>query len=320
MSDVDRCVYVCVCVYVCHRHPLFVPRPTLVTALADCRCRCFSAGYAHSVALTDAGVYTWGSDDFGQLGLGSTPSHHEHRSVYDRATTWFISKVPIVGRIIAVDHHLPQFVAALEGQMGFRQVSAGMHHTVALSCLGQVFTWGLNSSGQLGLGDLVSRGLPQVVKRLWSKGRAIHSVSAGYYHTACISNYRRVYTWGLNISGQLGYMSTPVLSTPSRVKYFDDRKDTLTSVSCGRHVTAVLSSSRGQVFVFGCDPQQLMEKEGESVVTKIDDPRQQGIYATTNALRIIPREVQNVKEAKLISAGQNGILVWVEPDLKPDNS
>jgi hypothetical protein len=39
-------------------------------------------------------------------------------------------------------------------------VSCGARHSVALTTTGRVFTWGSNSSGQLGLGDRVDRNAP----------------------------------------------------------------------------------------------------------------------------------------------------------------
>jgi len=43
------------------------------------------------------------------------------------------------------------------------QVAAGLGHTVACFADGSAFTWGLNTDGQLGLGDDASRTSPQLV-------------------------------------------------------------------------------------------------------------------------------------------------------------
>ena len=43
------------------------------------------------------------------------------------------------------------------------QVAAGLAHTVALTDSGDVYSWGWNADGQLGLGDDQSRAEPELV-------------------------------------------------------------------------------------------------------------------------------------------------------------
>ena len=48
------------------------------------------------------------------------------------------------------------------------QVVCGRFHTLCVTATSQVFAWGLNSSGQLGLGDTLDRRAPAVVDSLWA--------------------------------------------------------------------------------------------------------------------------------------------------------
>ncbi len=96
-----------------------------------------SCGQYHSVALTSFGqIFTWGSNQHGQLGLDSADI------------------LPTGNRRV----WLPQEVK-LEGVF-FVDVSAGGYHTLALTDSGQLYVFGRNDDGQLGLGDLHTRRSP----------------------------------------------------------------------------------------------------------------------------------------------------------------
>ncbi len=80
------------------------------------------------------------------------------------------------------------------------QMKGGGRHCLMLDRQGLLFTWGLNSNGQLGHGDLVTRSTPTKV----SGFSAIKNVSAGYSHTLIVAENGQVWSWGGNNYGQLG--------------------------------------------------------------------------------------------------------------------
>jgi len=79
-------------------------------------------------------------------------------------------------------------------------ISAAAEHVVAVDRSGNVFAWGSNVSGQLGLGAPPGRMAPIAV-RLPS---AAVSVAAGSYHSAAVTADGAVWTWGANYAGMLG--------------------------------------------------------------------------------------------------------------------
>lgn len=68
---------------------------------------------------------------------------------------------------------------------------------------GQLFTWGLNTSGQLGLGKgEPSKLFPQPLKSL--AGIPLAQITAGGDHSFALSLSGAVFGWGKNRAGQLG--------------------------------------------------------------------------------------------------------------------
>ena len=150
------------------------------------------AGNVHTCARLDNGVVKcWGWNNFGQLGLG------------------------IAGALrgdSANDNEMGDNLPPVDMGNGRTAVElvAGLLHNCARLDNGAVKCWGLNESGQLGLGDMINRGdgpdemgdtLPPV--DLGSSRTAVEIV-AGSAHTCARLDNGRVKCWGLNSAGQLG--------------------------------------------------------------------------------------------------------------------
>jgi len=136
-----------------------------------------SAGHQHACAIQNQGsgvnsVYCWGNGASGKLGNNSTSN----------------SSVP---------------VAVETSQLGTNvlQLTAGYSHTCALRSGGDVYCWGDNSVGQLGIGSTSSSNVPVQVADINSNAVQI---SAGTYHTCALLNDFSVSCWGLGNTGQLG--------------------------------------------------------------------------------------------------------------------
>ncbi|XP_076728752.2 E3 ubiquitin-protein ligase MYCBP2 isoform X5 [Callospermophilus lateralis] len=88
------------------------------------------------------------------------------------------------------------------------QVSCGFHHSVVLMENGDVYTFGYGQHGQLGHGDVNSRGCPTLVQALPGPST---QVTAGSNHTAVLLMDGQVFTFGSFSKGQLG---RPILDVP----------------------------------------------------------------------------------------------------------
>jgi alpha-tubulin suppressor-like RCC1 family protein len=155
-----------------------------------------AAGAYHSLALAaDGSLYAWGYNYYGQLGNGTSSSS------------------------IAAANPNPGLVSG-----SYTQVAAGINHTVALRANGSLWTWGSNSSGQLGVSQNFGNG-NLITSPVQATGNYA-SAAAGSYHTLALAADGTLSTWGSNSDGQLGniprstastFTASPVTGTYSQV-------------------------------------------------------------------------------------------------------
>lgn len=127
------------------------------------------------------------------------------------------------------------------------QIVCGDQHAMALTRGGELFTWGQNAHGQLGVGRQATlTPQPQLVERL--KGIPLAQIAAGGAHSAAVSLSGAVYSWGKNNFGQLGLGDTEDRDCPSYIRALEHWKAVF--ISCGADHTAVLSKE-GLVCTFG---------------------------------------------------------------------
>jgi len=197
--------------------------PTEISSLASCEVSAIFAGGYHSAAITlDGELYTWGKNANGQLGLGK-----------------------VTGAECS-----PEKVLNLGCKI--RDVALGTNHSILMASVAMpnLLAAGLNSNGQLGLGDFKDRCDFKAIDEL--DDRQIISVGSGSAHTAAISQYGELITWGNGRRGQLGILAgvaaDPGLNRPNQVPSFSSSK--LLKVVCGQEITAAVSST-GEIYYMG---------------------------------------------------------------------
>ncbi|XP_043530291.1 probable E3 ubiquitin-protein ligase HERC4 isoform X2 [Chiloscyllium plagiosum] len=140
----------------------------------------------------------------------------------------------------------PQLLKGLSDR-NIIQVACGNNHSLALTKDSQIFAWGQNTYGQLGVGmDNVSQHSPQSVISL--TGMPVAQIAAGGDHSFTLSLSGTVFGWGRNNHGQLGLKDKEGRQKPSHVKLLDCKK--VVHIACGEEHTAVLTKD-GLVFTFG---------------------------------------------------------------------
>ncbi|KAH8045660.1 hypothetical protein JL721_12563 [Aureococcus anophagefferens] len=114
----------------------------------------------------------------------------------------------------------PQFVLELQGEEVV-DTTVGASHAAAVTSGGDVFVWGHNLCGQLGLTDFRSRATPEILSYFEQDPELrIDTISAGENHVAALSAQGRVYCWGHVDSGRLGLGVDERYGAKPAEKYF----------------------------------------------------------------------------------------------------
>lgn len=145
-----------------------------------------ASGGAHGGAIADGALFVWGRNNIGQVGIGRT-------STLSGATD-----------------EEPHTTAphAIAGDTTFVSIAFAQNVSIALDDAGQVWAWGDNGDGQLGVGtaatddefDEEDRYSPTPVTGLTD----VVTISRAYDHTLALDASGQLWVWGDNVDGQLG--------------------------------------------------------------------------------------------------------------------
>ncbi|ESR43037.1 hypothetical protein WN944_004548 [Citrus x changshan-huyou] len=182
-----------------------------------------SCGLFHSGLVVNGKLWIWGKGDGGRLGFG-----HEDAAFVPTLNPYLDDPV--------------------------RCIALGGVHSVALTSLGQLFTWGYGGFGALGHSVYHRELFPRLVEGAW-EGKIKHMATSGM-HTAAITESGELYTWGrdegegrLGLGPGRGPNEAGGLSIPSKVKALPVP---VAAVSCGGFFTMVLTEE-GQLWNWGAN-------------------------------------------------------------------
>jgi E3 ubiquitin-protein ligase HERC4 len=199
----------------------FLHSSDLIEALENYNITQIACGFQHSVAVSEFGsIYVWGSNNFNQCGLEN-----------DAGSEYFDT---------------PKLVKTL-GTAQVVQVACGQFHTLALTNAGELYSFGANCHGQLGLGfesEKVTK--PTLIKSL--QGIPIAQLACGANHSFILSKSGSIYGFGKNIFGQLGVGDSNSKCYPTHVKTL--RNQCVRYISCGEDFSVFLTMDGG-VFTTG---------------------------------------------------------------------
>jgi alpha-tubulin suppressor-like RCC1 family protein len=184
-----------------------------------------SAGLLHSIALTPGGVvWAWGKNTQGQVGIGSVVSPQ----VSPVQVTAINSVKAIAGGgghtlVLKTNGEVWGWGENGQGQLGDKSfttprlapvkaifgngggtlmaaIATGENHGLALTPAGAVWTWGLNTFGQLGRNGTTTTNTPAAISGLSN----IIAIAAGRNHSFALRNDGALFAWGKNNVGQVG--------------------------------------------------------------------------------------------------------------------
>lgn len=219
--------------------------PQPVELLRGVKAQQVACGFDHTLVLTqDGSLLAFGDNSLGQLGRPSR-GEGEHAAPAD-ASAWQVHAAWAGG------------AASTKAAPRFRQVAAGLGHSLAVMSEGACAAWGWNAGGQLGLGEFVGSdvvaeptpiyGLPKQRRAVAAAGR-VHSVlltdDIRHERASSPEAYGRTWpcltmchTWGAAAGGRLGTGTYEDSPNPELVPALDGIA--VLDVACGLDHTLAL--------------------------------------------------------------------------------
>ena len=163
---------------------------------------------------SNGGLYLWGSNTYGELGLGN-----------------------------ATDLNSRSSPTQVGSDTNWAMISVGYKSTYAIKTNGTLWAWGQDGNGALGLNTgNINKSSPVQVGSLttWSKVCALVSSAAA------IKTDGTLWSWGYNIYGQVGNSSTANVSSPVQIG-----ADTNWSALAGHNSCPIAQKTNGSIYIWG---------------------------------------------------------------------
>jgi alpha-tubulin suppressor-like RCC1 family protein len=234
-----------------------------------------SCGASHCAVLrADGTVWTWGLNQYGELGngtttdsnvpvqvLGSGGAGYLNHVVAIATGTWFTLALRSDGTVWAWGQNnagqcgsatapanvtLPNMVAGLPR---IAAIAGGGAHSLALACNGTVWEWGNNYEGEAGNGtfDPVPA-TPHPVPGQVLNISGVVAISCGSFHCMALKGDGTAWCWGWNQYGTLGNGGTANEDLPVQVLDLDD----VVSIDGGAYYSLAVDAS-GNIWTWGED-------------------------------------------------------------------
>jgi alpha-tubulin suppressor-like RCC1 family protein len=208
-------------------------------------------------------LFAWGYNNVGQLGLGNTTSRSSPNQV-GSLTDWL-------------------------------NISTNYQFTLATKTDGTLWAWGGNTSGQLGLGNTTNYSSPKQIGAL--TGWLIVAASK-YQSSYAIKTDGTLWSWGRNLSGQLGLGNTTNYSSPKQVGSLTN----WSSISAAYGAVGAVKTD-GTLWMWG---QNSTGQLGTGNTTQLSSPVQVGALTNWYSVSIFWQSTIAIKtDGTIWSWGQN---------------
>jgi alpha-tubulin suppressor-like RCC1 family protein len=194
-------------------------------------------------------LYTWGDALYGVLGNGSYQTD-----------------------ALDSDKSSPTLISS---GVKWKDISVGYQHMIALKLDGTIWSWGLNTNGQLGKGTTTNNNANGTPAQIGSDSDWTY-ISAGNYHSLAIKSNGTLWTWGAGLYGRLGVGDTTGRTSPTQIG-----SDTNWSSVSGGQFHTVAIKSNGTLWAWGYN---VNGRLGDGTTTQRNSPVQIG--SDTNWMKV----------------------------------
>ncbi|XP_043513909.1 RCC1 and BTB domain-containing protein 1-like isoform X1 [Frieseomelitta varia] len=249
--------------------------PKKVEALCGKAIKTFAFGRGpYVLALTEEGkIYSWGRDNYGELGNNSTNhmiptlvtgnlsnefivdiacgSHHclaltKEGKVY----AWGDNSWGQIGYTVSINQNAPMKVNSRLADKTVICISCCHSSSMTVTDSGEVYGWGCNQVGQLGIGNYVNQVNPCKVTTL--VGIVIEKIVCGSAHVLALSNKGVLYAWGENSYGQLGLNENRKTNICSPRQLAVKKMKRVLDMACSHHNHTSAAMVEGhRIFIWG---------------------------------------------------------------------
>jgi len=252
-------------------------KPRLVDSVFQARVVSVDCGWLHTAVTLECGAaLAWGSNNFGQLGIGNEIKSAEPVlckisrevrlckvvcgsyftiAINDKGELWSwgryqSSNWPGLFTETWANGYDKQGDKGIQGEK-ILAVAAGESHVACAMASGKLFSWGYNEHWQLGWGqnEAYHQGQqkPREVKLPGlSTINPISALSCGGLHTAAALGDGKLFAWGSNSEGQLGHILRKCFGRPQEVT--STEHEHCASVACGRYSTLCTTEAHCSYF------------------------------------------------------------------------
>lgn len=182
------------------------------------------SGDNQSFVLVQSGLlYSMGYNEYGELGLGD----NQNRSIPCMIDSKRFNHEKII------------------------QISVGYYHSMALTQYGNVYTWGYESNGALGLGIQTDDDVPQKIGSNHFFNEPVRYISTGVNGSSfAVTKNNKVFSWGYNLFGQLALGNDTNQFTPQLININSYNNEKVLKISCGNCHTLLLTEN-GNIYSCG---------------------------------------------------------------------
>ena len=178
-------------------------------------CKHVSSGYHFTVCLTNDGlIYSFGINDNGELGLGNNEKKY----------------------------YSPQLIESLND---IEFIECGNNHTFCKTLNNQVYCWGFNEDGPLGLGNRDNQNTPILCSSVSNED--VVDIKCGSIHTLILTSNGDLLSCGDNKFGQLGRETDDDYS--SSFQKIEELPE-ITRFECG-NIYSICIDANKDLYIFG---------------------------------------------------------------------